>query len=330
MESIIEYLRTNIDDNAKLQTWDARKKFNLRLSGSYEYFLVQLLGEEFLLVRPYEQSEIQKMKIQLSIMEKQAKMPIALLMEEITAYRMKKMLQEKVAFIAVGKQTHVQQIYLPFMALHIRKQRSAEIAETVHEKFTPSMQLIFLSLLYSEKEEFCIEEISKLLTVSPMTVIRGMNELKRIGLVDYKISGQTGRKKVFKRIPRKEYYKTGKQYLQNPVKKSFFLSHIPNYIKVYKSGLTALGEQTILGEPNQKVYAVESRSGMLLSEFQVSKEKALDESWPMVQLMKYDISTLTAGEYVDPITLIYGLDQKDERIEIAIGELMEDAEWFVE
>ena len=37
---------------------------------------------------------------------------------------------------------------------------------------------------------------------------------------------------------------------------------------------------------------------------------------------------LTRQEYVDPITLIVSLDEKDERIEMAIDELMEGMEWF--
>lgn len=325
MEKIIEYLRINIDDNALIQKWDAKKKLSLQLVGSYEYFLVQLLGEEFLLVRPYEHLEIQKMKIQLSMIEKQSKMPIAVLVEKTTIYRMKKMLMEKVPFVAVE-----QQMYLPFLALHIKKQRISTMEETIHEQFTPTTQMIFLSILYSEKVEYCAEEISAIHNISSMTVARVMNELKRIGLVDYKIGGQTGRKKVYKRIPRKEYYKIGKTYLQNPVRKTIFVSHIPNHLNVYKSGLTALGEQTLLGEPSQKIYAVDSKTKKWLLEFQVAKEKAMEEDLPMIQIMKYDIGTLTASEYVDPITLIYGLDQKDERIEIAIEELMEDTEWYVE
>jgi len=75
---------------------------------------------------------------------------------------------------------------------------------------------------------------------------------------------------------------------------------------------------------------VDSMAGKRLIEYQVSKEKAMEENLPMIQIMKYDIGALTASEYIDPITLIYGLDQKDERIEIAIDELMEDTEWFVE
>ncbi len=325
MKEIVECLRLNIDDNVLLQKWEAKKKLSLKLAGDYEYFLVQLLGEEFLLVRPYEQQTIKKIKLQLSLIEEQANMPVAVILEKTTVYIMKKMLQEKVPFVAVD-----QQMYLPFMALYIKKQRNILMETVVHEKFTPATQMIFLFILYSEKEIFCIEELSEQLSISSMTVVRGMDELKRIGLVDYEIGGQTGRKKVFRRIPRKEYYGIGKNYLQNPVRKTIFVSKIPNHLNAYKSGLTALGEQTMLGEPSQEVYAVDSKAEKQLKEFQVSKETAMEEIMPKVQIMKYDIGTLTTGEYVDPITLITGLDEKDDRIEIAIEEFMGDMEWFVE
>ena len=42
------------------------------------------------------------------------------------------------------------------------------------------------------------------------------------------------------------------------------------------------------------------------------------------------IQKLTNKDEIDPITLIYSLDVKDERIELAIEEMMEDEIWFME
>ncbi len=43
-------------------------------------------------------------------------------------------------------------------------------------------------------------------------------------------------------------------------------------------------------------------------------------------LMQYDIGRLTQSPYVDSITLISSIDQRDDRIEIAIDEMMEGIE----
>lgn len=325
MEKILKYLETIIDDNATIQKWNAKKKLSLQLAGSYEYYLVRLLNDFFLLIRPYDNLAIQKIKINIAMIEEQTDIPVAVLLEKATAYKVKRLLQERIAFIAAD-----QQVYLPFIAMHIRKMRNAVLEESFHGKFTPATQLIFLYMLYSIKEEFDIEGLSVQLNISAMTVVRGMSELSKIGAVEFRIEGQTARKKIFKRIPKREYYQIGKEYLQNPVKKTVFVSKVPDNLKAYKSGLTALGEQTMLNEPVQKIYAVSSTAEKLLTEFLVSKEMAMEELLPKIQIMQYDIERLSYKEYVDPVTLVYGLDESDERIEMAIEDLMEGEEWFGE
>lgn len=325
MENILRYLKENIDPKAQMHKWNAKDVLSLQLAASYEFFLVRLLDEEFLLVRPYELLAVSKMQIQIQLIEKKAVYPVAVFLEETTPYRVKKMLEERIPFVAIN-----QQMYLPFMAMHIRKQRKMAVGRAVHNKFTPATQLIYLAILYLDKDNFSIEELAAQLGLSSMTVIRGTDELRRIGLIDFIIGGQTGRKKVFTRIPLEQYYHIGKKYLQNPIKKTIYVKEIPAYLEIYKSGLTALGEQTMLGEPTQEVFAIDSVQEKALKEVEITEEQALEENLPQIQVIKYDVGALTDNEYVDPLTLILSLQQKDERIEIAIEELMEDKKWFAE
>lgn len=116
----------------------------------------------------------------------------------------------------------------------------------------------------------------------------------------------------------------------NPVKKVIYVETIPENVVVYKSGLTALGEQTMLGEPEQPVFAAESKMEELLKGIQISKEQAEEEASPMIEMMRYNISTLTDSEYVDPVSVMLSLRELDDRIEIAINELMEEQEWYEE
>ena len=97
-----------------------------------------------------------------------------------------------------------------------------------------------------------------------------------------------------------------------------------------KSGLTALSDQTMLGEPDRETYAIYSKHRTELEKIQVSKEQAEMENLPIVQLMKYDISLLAENGYIDPISLVLSLTEKDERIEMAVDELMDGKSWFTE
>ncbi len=324
MDEILEYLQKSIDDHASICKWDSKNKLSLYLVGSFQYYMVTIVDANFLLVCPYEQQTVQKLKTQIALIEEQVNIPVALFLQELSGYRIKKMLQERIPFVSVN------QLYLPFVSLHLNKVKYNASDNPYHEKFTPATQLIYLYILYAQKKEFEVEELTEKLNISSMTTVRGMNELKRIGIVNYKIGGKTGRKKYFERIDKENYFKRGKEYLSDPIKKVLYISEIPYELTLYKSGLTALGEQTMLGEPKQMVYAADAKAEVLLKEIQVTREIALEELLPEVQIMKYDIGLLAKNNYIDPISLISSLDKRDDRIELAIEELMEDTEWFGE
>ena len=325
MREVLDYLKKNIDENASIKVWNARKRLSIQLAISYTYYYVVVLGEPFLLVEPIETTTVQKIKKQIELIGDKTDMQVAVLLKYATMYRTKKMLEERIPFIAADKQ-----MYLPFMALHIRKQAEKVKKSVSVDKFTPATQLIYLAMLYMNLEVYGTDKLAKKLNVSAMTVLRAVDELEQIGLGYYEIGGQTGRKKLFKTIDKKDYYQMGKKYLLNPVKKTIFIKELPTMCKLYKSGFTALGEQTMLGEPAQETYAVSTKMEKTLSDLQVPYEQAMEEALPQVQLMKYDVSLLTENQYVDPITMILCLDESDERMEIAIEELMEKYEWYVE
>lgn len=324
MKSILDYLRNSIDTNAKIKIWDAKEYLNLQLASSYEYYLIEALDVCFLLIKPLEESMIPKTKIQMQRICDKSSYEVALLLQSPTAYKVKKLLEERIAFVTIDKQ-----MYLPFMAVHIKqsKEQIKEIED--REKFTASTQMIYLWILYSDKPKFATEELAKELGVSNMTVLRAMEELKRIQVIKLDVSGKTGRKKIYEPIDRKEYYQIGRIHLINPVKKNLYVNHIPDNIRVYKSGETALAEQTMLGEPANEAFATNAKQS-IFEKYRVTKAQALAEALPQIQIMQYDIGKLTQGRYIDPISLIMSLDKKDDRTEIAIEELMEGTLWYEE
>ena len=325
MEKILTNLKESIDNQAFITAWDAKGVLNLQLAGSFEYYIVSLLSEKFLLVKPLEEMTVKKVAVRMERIQEKTGLDVVLLLEDTTGYKVKKFLENRIPFIVTDKQ-----MYLPFMALQIKKQRKTEKSDVLHEKFTAATQLLYLFFLYSNQKKFGTEELAKTLGLSNMTVLRATEELNKIGLLHCQIGGKTGRKKLFQPIEKKTYYQIGKKYLSSPVKKNVYVEQIPQNCKVYKSGLTALEEQTMLGEPLQEVYAVGPKSEKELLKVRITKEKAMEEAKPMIQVMKYDIGVITETSYVDPVTLILSLEEQDDRIEMAIEELMEETEWYAE
>ena len=325
MNRAIDYLQKYIDDNAAYVHYDqeARKKLNMQLAGSFDFFKVTVLGQTVLFIKPVEKYTIGKIKSWMQTMEEKFDMPVAVIMDDLSPYMTKKLLMDRVAFIVPGKQ-----ISLPFLAMSIKNTRTKPTKEI--KKFVPATQLIFLYILYADHNDFEIVEIKKELDISSITVSRGMEDLTSLGLLTYDITGKTGRKKIFHRVDRKEYYSVGKKYIDNPVRDIVYIDQLPNGITPIKTDLTALAEQTMLGEPTQMRYALNNKEKCRIEKYMISKEQAAEENSPMIFLYKYNVQPVAKDGYIDPISLIAGLTEYDERIEMSIEELMEDKEWFEE
>lgn len=322
MKNILNYLQTNIDDKAEIQKWNAKEYLNFQLAGNYEYYLVYALAESFLLIKPMEEFTISKTKIHIKRISEKTGYEVAILLQAPTTYRTKKMIEERIPFVTVDRQ-----MFLPFLALHIKQSRAKGLDVAEREKFTPATQMLYIFILYSDKRKFDTDELAKTLNISSMTILRGMQELSRIGIIEEEIAGKTGRKKVYTPIDKRKYYQVGKQYLINPVKKSIYVKNLPNNVKVYRAGMTALAEQTMLGELTNEVFATVEKQ-TLFSKYMITKMQALSEGLPEVQIMQYDIGKLTKNQYLDPVSLIMSINKKDDRTEIAIDELMKGFAWY--
>lgn len=323
-KELLEYVQQIIDANARLEQWNAGNKLNLQIKDKYIFYKIELLDTSFFIMKPGENMTVQTMKAQMEYVQCKLDCDCALLLEGCTTYRIKKMLEERIPFIVMNGQ-----MYLPFIALHLKKKNKKEAGE-LPQHFTAATQLLYLYLLYREDDLIDTEELVKTLDMSAMTVFRGMEKLEQIGVVSHEVTGKTGRKKVYKRIDRKDYYLKGVGYLENPVRQCIYVKEIPQNLQMYKSGLSALAEHSMLGEPTHDIYAISGKQEKEIRDFQVDKEQAIEEHLPEIQIMKYNIGLLGKEGYVDPITLIKSLNESDERIELAIEEMMEGEEWFVE
>lgn len=323
MQNVKRYLTEYIDDKAELRKCghEITDSLTLFLKNAFEYYEIMIMGEKALLLKPMQRQTLYKMQNWMRQIEETCEMHTVLLLDEATPYMTKKMLMDKTAFIIPNKQ-----INLPFLVMMVRTEKT-----TVHKailKFTPATQLIFLFILYSDSEKFSIENIAAELEISKMSAQRGLTELEHIGLMSHTLGGKTGRKKVFQSINKKEFYAEGKTYLDNPVRDRVCVKRMPEIDGSVVSDLSALAEQTMLGEPLQKHYAMYSRLRDDLDEFTVSEEQATEEKLPVVQLMKYDVGKLSHNRYIDPVSMIYSLSENDERIQISVNELMEQYKWY--
>lgn len=324
MMQMIQYLQEYIDDTAEIRTCGPEILDNLPLvlRGSFDYYELRIMNVNTLLIRPVEKQTVRRFQNWMHQIEGFSGMYAILWLDQATPYMIKKMLAERIAFIMPGRQ-----INIPFLVMTVRTEK-----EKLHKtilKFSPCSQLIFLFVLYSENNEFSIEELASVLNISKMSAQRGLSELENLGLMFHVIGGKTGRKKVFERINKKEFYGEGKKYLDNPVRSIVYVKQMPDLTECVISDLSALAEQTMLGEPEQKRYALYSRYKNRLDDYVVTEEEALEKKLPIVQLMKYDVSKISRNDFIDPISMILSLSENDERIQISVDEMMKEYNWYI-
>ena len=325
MNKTIDYLHEFIDETAAYEDWNqkARETLPLYLAGAFDFNLVDMLDTQALFLKPLGPWSLKKMETWAEIITERSGYNTVFIFTETSPYLIKKMIENKTAFVVPGEQ-----ISLPFLVMQIKKVKP-HISRSF-QKFVPMTQLIFLYMLYSDEDTFSQRIIADALHISPMSAVRGMNDLQSLGLLSFDIGGKTGRKKIYKRLSQYAFYQTAKPYLIDPVKDVIYVSEVPNSSNLIKSDLTALSEQTMLGEPTQGTFAIYSKYRTEMEKYQISKEQAEMENRPIIQLMKYDVSLLAENGYIDPVSLIYSLTEKDERIDIAVDELMKEKTWFTE
>ena len=323
MEKVKQYLTEYIDERAEIRDCPEgiTNSMPLVLKAAFDWYELTIMGEKVLLLKPVQKQTVYRLKNWTEQIEKSCGMNTILLMEDATPYMIKKMLSDRMAFVIPGKQ-----ISIPFLIMMIKTEKKRE--HKAIKNFSPSTQLIFLYILYSEWDIFTMEELEAALDISKMSAQRGLAELEELGLLSHKTGGKTGRKKVFERAARKDFYEEGRAYLDNPVRDTVYVSSMPEAIGSVTGDLSALSAQTMLGEPVQKHYALWNRYRSRLDGYLVTEEQAAEEKLPAVQLMKYDVEKLSRNHFVDPVTLILGLSEMDERIEMAVDELMDKYDWY--
>ena len=323
MKEALKCFRSMVDEDTMMKSWNPKNKLNLYMSNLFTFYQVNLLQVEFLLVKTNCDLTCSQLAQYFEQIEKIVGKPISFYTDSLTTYKRKKMFEHKIAFITKGGQ-----FYLPFLALHMYKEK--EQKKVNNKKFSALTQYIYLYLLYKEEATFDVEELVHNLNITKMSVSRALKHLEEVGVVRHSISGKTKRKNLYERLDKKTFYQKGKDYLCNPIKETIYVKEISDKTNFKKSGLYALSQSTMLAHSKPEIWAISKNQINKLQLNIISKEKALEEHGMIIQVTNYDIQKLTNNDEIDPISLIYSLDEKDERIELAIEEMMEDKIWFME
>lgn len=249
--------------------------------------------------------------------------PVIVALPEIAPGVRKQLIQHGIAFLVPYRQ-----LFAPQMGMILTERFGAEPRKE-QEIASPATQALLVWFLnhHPITETWHPFHEAALLGYTGMTATRAVRELLQFNLFELE---QRGRAKHLKLIGgRRELWERAKPHLRTPVFRTFW-TYDQRILKVTGArwaGESALARMTMVNEPQQQVVAVTSEAIQQAKQAGIFFEPQAIADGIAVQVWRYKPEMLDK-KTVDPLSLWLSLqDSRDNRIQLALDELVEKFPW---
>lgn len=321
IEAFEKYLSEALDLKVEAKPWKGAAKLPIFLGQEYDFHLITVLGTSCVVAIAKEENSPAIVAKHLKTVREKWDGPCIYVCEGVSSYNRKRLIEHRIPFVVPGNQ-----VYFPDLGIDLR--------EYFHKKFTrakhlsPSTQLVVIfALIHSDKEKFIPSELAKELGVSAMTMTRAFDELESLEIATIQEKGRE-RWLIFKKTG-KALWEQVKSLLRDPVRKRIWLRQKKGSGLGIRSGLSALSDSSMLGEPDIPVYALDAKAWKNLRQTHTVEEIPSGDGADMeLEIWIYNPKLFARDGLVDPFSLYLSLKEiKDERVEAALDQLMEKIKW---
>ena len=324
IETVELYLKQNIDEHITVKPWPKGDSFSIFLKNNYNFYEMKVLGNLYILIEFIDEMPgIDKIRKHIKQIENITNCQIVLFYKDITRYRRKSLIENRIPFVIEDGQ-----MYLPFLGLDLKKVR--EHFEKEVKTFTTSTQIAYLYFLYHKEDVVNITEFAEKMGFTNMTASRALNDLYYANLITYEIGGKTRRSKEYKRISDPEYFIRGREYLKTPVREIIYVKTKPPGALL--AGFDALARLSMINPPGHSVMGVD-RNKLNKEQIEIVKNKDLikDANFVELQLWDYDPKLFSDNYHVDLLSLYASFKKEtDERVEQALDEALQGEPWYMD
>lgn len=238
----------------------------------------------------------------------------------LPGYVRQRMVERRIPFVDIGRQ-----LFWPELGAAYQKKKQKSSPPAV-KKISPATQVVLIdALVEGLRQPVTPKMLSKKLGYTPMTMTRAFDEIEALKLGTIK---REGRERQLLTEIREVYWEHVKPFLKSPVRDTIRIinEQLPLDMRL-AAGETALAQQSMLVPPKEPVYALWSKRWKKLSE--TTKTIPIeDDGTCQIQLWRYDPNLFAREGCVDPFSLYLSLqDEGDERVELALEEMMENIQW---
>ncbi|MFD2035194.1 hypothetical protein ACFSKL_10350 [Belliella marina] len=289
-----------------------------------EIILAELKNDDGLSIRQTEK-QVQQIKNLL-------KQKVVIVLENVQAYNRKRLIEKGINFIMPGKQ-----LYMPDLLIDLREIYVHPKAKQKNETLLPSAQFLMIYQIIHRYQQWKLEEhpfkeIAQKLGYTSMAISNAIDNLKYHELVDV----EGGKEKFIRfRYEGNKLWNIAQQQnlLVNPIIKTVYVDEKPKNLFLLHSNTSALPEYTDLNPSRQEYFAIEKtvfydlkRSNALVNPNDYEGKYAL-EVWKYNPLALVD-ELPNDRTVVDPLSLYLSVkDSKDERIDMALDQILEKYRW---
>lgn len=310
------YLHDTLEVRLDARLWEGKDDLPFFFVNAYEFYRAVLWEHPCLLMIPKEGVAVTPAIIKKHRDQVQAVWEgcCIYIQETISSYDRQRLIHHRVPFIIPGNQ-----MYLPDLGIDLREYFHNPRPQ--RELLSPATQAVVIYMLcHDPSQGATASALMEALGYSRMTLLRAFNELEtaQVGIVE-----RRGRDRywVFKGS-RYELWQQVSPLLSNPVKSSVW---IKEQTPTIRAGLSALEKRSMLNPPTTPTYAINSRDWKRWQSFSLpTAEGAIAQ----LEVWSYDPGLFSDDDTVDVFSLYLSLkDIKDERVEAALDEMMENIEW---
>lgn len=310
-----------LGDNISIHKLEKKPNVALFLSKRTMY-QIKIDGISFVLIeiRSDEKFGAVALKKQMGIYEDKLQSNIAFSFHTITKTQRNSLIYHRIPFVALPEQ-----IYLPFLGVvlsnHFRKPK-----EIKKEKMMPVTQELFLYLLYQKDVSVLKSAAADALGLTRTSITRASDQLLEMNLIEQEKTG----KEIHMKLSHdpQESIEIAKPYMINPVQSKLTINKSDFHKELLYAGETALSRYSMLNPPQIPEVAVYKATIDKNDLHEVDAKWSDPDTIITVELWKYDPLLFSSSDKVDPVSLACSLkDLEDERVEMAIDEMMEEHTW---
>ena len=308
------FLKDGLGLDIEYKAWDKENQLPFFLRSAYDIKFAIIEHCPCVLLFPKENlANISALKKHIIQVQKIEQLPVVLVMSQITEFRRKTLLENKLPFIIDGKMC-----YLPFVGTYMVPGEKAE--KVALEKYRPSTQIAFFYYLYAKKKEMPLVELADKLPFTVMSVNRAKKQLEESKLFQ---SYKDGVRIILRGNDKgQKLFENAKALLKSPVRYKGYMNSSLLNDDFLLSGLSALAEYTMLNPESVRTYAVKSSA---IKKVDLCQELVDETRQVRVELWQYDPKILGKNGIVDPLSLAIVLqDVVDERVEQSIDEMLRE------